>query len=360
MKNTFLMLFLQKPKVRCWKPNIYDFLMVWDPYKAGGSGVVQGPWAQNWARALLGPICFWIFWTARGASLANLGHFAKFWPRPNFQLFSKRFSLITHLPPEHGGANPCKKMLETSDNLPKPSQNQSPGTKNQNPCENITQICFIFGHFLVAQWSNMRISPAYCLLPPCLQGSTQNPCLARRRRKAPCGGEGFQKSQYWPKFPSIQNSVLALAESLVWRGRFSEITILARGFQAEGFSQFQPWIVCRQDILVCRQDLCWACRQDICCACSRDICCVSRQEICSLPRHPPGHCGHRGGRFTTDVLAADTTDVLPADTAHVLPADWCRKPNICELFLRFGTYSGPTPGMLGVGNPFSEKMFQKH
>ena len=29
--------------------------------------------------------------------------------------------------------------------------------------------------------------------------SIQNPCLARRWRQAPCGGEGFQKSQYWPK-----------------------------------------------------------------------------------------------------------------------------------------------------------------
>ena len=64
----------------------------------------------------------------------------------------------------------------------------------------------------IAQWLNMRISPASCLpaprpLPPslCLQGSIQNPCPARRWREAPCGAGGFQKSQYWPEFPSIQN-----------------------------------------------------------------------------------------------------------------------------------------------------------
>ena len=48
--------------------------------------------------------------------------------------------------------------------------------------------------------------------------------------EAPCGGEGFQKSQYWSKFPSIQNSAPAPASaaSPVQRGRFSAITILAK------------------------------------------------------------------------------------------------------------------------------------
>ena len=61
---------------------------------------------------------------------------------------------------------------------------------------------------------------------------------------------------------------------------------------------------------------------------------------------------------TTDVLAADTTDVLPADTTHVLPADkfGVGNPTFTNYFRGFG----PTPGMLGVGNPFSEKMMQKH
>ena len=73
------------------------------PPHAADPGPKIGP------RALLGPIFFFIFWVARGASLTNLGHFTKFRPGPNFQLFLERFSLITHLPPDHGGANPCKK-----------------------------------------------------------------------------------------------------------------------------------------------------------------------------------------------------------------------------------------------------------
>ena len=61
---------------------------------------------------------------------------------------------------------------------------------------------------------------------------------------------------------------------------------------------------------------------------------------------------------TTDVLAADTTDVLPADTTHVLPADkfGVGNPTCANYFRGFGA----RPGMLGVGNPFSEKMFQTH
>ena len=87
----------------------------------------------------------------------------------------------------------------------------------------------------VAQWSNMRISPAS--LPPGVHSKpVPGPALAespvRRGRfseitilaeillhskslagpllgEAPCGGEGFQKSQYWPEFPSIQNPCLA-------------------------------------------------------------------------------------------------------------------------------------------------------
>ena len=144
-------------------------------------------------------------------------------------------------------------MRETSENLPKPSKQLSPGTKNQNPRENFAQNCPFFEPISgaatpqpsgsnpdrspVAQWLNMRISPASCLPAPasqlpglCLQGSIQNLCPAWRWRKAPCGGGGFQKSQYWPKFPSIQKPLPgpALGGSPVRRGRFSEITILAR------------------------------------------------------------------------------------------------------------------------------------
>ena len=125
----------------------------------------------------------------------------------------------------------------------------------------------------VALWLNMRISPAYrlpgvggrlraagdvseitilaeiLLHSKCLAGPALAACPVRRGGfaeiailaqiplhskplpgpalgEAPCGGGGFQKSQYWLKFPSIQNSVPALAESPVRRGRFSEITIL--------------------------------------------------------------------------------------------------------------------------------------
>ena len=57
----------------------------------------------------IGPRPFWaqffflIFWMARGASLANLGHFAKFRVGSKFELFLERFSFITHLPPDHWG-----------------------------------------------------------------------------------------------------------------------------------------------------------------------------------------------------------------------------------------------------------------
>ena len=63
----------------------------------------RGPWAQNWAQALLGPFFFLIFWMARGGSLANLRHLANFWVGSKFQLFLERFCFITHLPPDHGG-----------------------------------------------------------------------------------------------------------------------------------------------------------------------------------------------------------------------------------------------------------------
>ena len=68
-------------------------------------------------------------------------------------------------------------------NLPKPSKKPSPGTKNQNPREILIQNCF-FANFwccntttwgsnpdrsLVAQWLNMRISPASCLPAPASQ-----------------------------------------------------------------------------------------------------------------------------------------------------------------------------------------------
>ena len=61
---------------------------------------------------------------------------------------------------------------------------------------------------------------------------------------------------------------------------------------------------------------------------------------------------------STDVLAADTTDVLPADTTHVLPVDKFGVGN--QTFAIYFLGFGPRPGMLGVGNPFSENMFQKH
>ena len=73
------------------------------PPHAAAPGPKIGP------RALLGPIFFWIFWMARGASLTNLGHFTKFWVGSKSKLFLERFSFITHLPPDHWGANPCKK-----------------------------------------------------------------------------------------------------------------------------------------------------------------------------------------------------------------------------------------------------------
>ena len=58
----------------------------------------------------------------------------------------------------------------------------------------------------------------------------------------------------------------------------------------------------------------------------------------------------------TDVVAADTTDVLPVDTTHVLPADKFGVGN--QTFTCYFLGLGPRPGMRGVGNPFSENMFQ--
>ena len=123
---------------------------------------------------------------------------------------------------------PVKKMRETSENLPKPSKNLPLAPKIKTLAKTSAKTVSFFEPISgvatpqpsasnpdrspVAQWLKMRISPASCLpapwpLPPglCLQGSIQNPCPARRRRKAPCSGEGFQKSQYWPKFPYIKN-----------------------------------------------------------------------------------------------------------------------------------------------------------
>ena len=74
------------------------------------------------------------------------------------------------------GLTPVQNMRETSKNLPKPSKKLSPGTKNQNPRENFTQHCPFFEPISgvatpqpsgsnpdrspIAQWLNMRISPA--------------------------------------------------------------------------------------------------------------------------------------------------------------------------------------------------------
>ena len=103
----------------CPTPNIQGL----DPKFQGLPPYAADPGPKIGPRALLGPIFFWIFWVARGASLTNLGHFTKFRPGPNFQLFLERFSLITHLPPDHGGANPCKKdaghLQEPTKTLPK-------------------------------------------------------------------------------------------------------------------------------------------------------------------------------------------------------------------------------------------------
>ena len=92
----------------------------------------------------------------------------------------------------------------------------------------------------VAQWLNMRISPASCLPAPslCLQGSIQNPCAARRRREAPCGAGGFQKSQYWPEFPSIPNPCLARR----WR---------QAPCGGEGFQKSQYWPKLRLVYKIC-------------------------------------------------------------------------------------------------------------
>ena len=116
-------------------------------------------------------------------------------------------------------------MRETPENLPKPFKKQSPIPENKT----LTQTSKTCARFAtnysvatpqssgsnpdrspVAQWgkhAELSFLPAPRPLSPslCLQGSAQNPCPARRRRKAPCGGEGVQKSQYWLKFASIQN-----------------------------------------------------------------------------------------------------------------------------------------------------------
>ena len=83
------------------------------------------------------------------------------------------------------GANPHKKMRATSENLLKPSKNLFPGTKNQNPRKNCAQISPFVEQTSgvatpqpsgsnpdrspVAQWLNMRISPASCLPGPASQ-----------------------------------------------------------------------------------------------------------------------------------------------------------------------------------------------
>ena len=108
------------------------------PPHAADPGPKIGP------RALLGPIFFWIVWVARGASLTNLGHFTKFGVGPNFQLFLERFSFITHLPPDHWGANPCKKHAGDLQE----QQKSSPGTKNQNPRENFAHNGTFWGQLL--------------------------------------------------------------------------------------------------------------------------------------------------------------------------------------------------------------------
>ena len=85
--------------------------------------VTLGPWAQIWAWAQNFKI---FFGGARGASPCHLAHFMKFGPRPNFQLFRKRFCLITHLPPDQWVGQPLTKNLRaTHENLAKPLETSS-------------------------------------------------------------------------------------------------------------------------------------------------------------------------------------------------------------------------------------------
>ena len=73
-----------------------------------------------------------IFGGAWGTSPCHLAHFMKFGPRPNFELFRKRFYLITRLSSDQWEGQPLTKNLrETHENLAKPLGSSSHVATNQ-------------------------------------------------------------------------------------------------------------------------------------------------------------------------------------------------------------------------------------
>ena len=120
-------------------------------------------------------------------------------------------------------------MRETSKNLPKPSKKLSPGTKNQNPRENFAPNGTFFwttsgvatpqpsgsnpDRSPIAQWLNMRISPASCLPAPasrlpglCLPASASRGPFKTRARpgvggKPRAAGEVFRNHNTGPNSP---------------------------------------------------------------------------------------------------------------------------------------------------------------
>ena len=124
-------------------------------------------------------------------------------------------------------------MRETSEHVPKPSKKSSPGTKNQNPRENLAQICPFFEQISgvatpqpsgsnpdrspVAQWLNMRISPASCLPAPASQlpaSASRGPFRILARPgvggKPRAAGEVFRNHNTGPNSPPFK--------TLAWPG----------------------------------------------------------------------------------------------------------------------------------------------
>ena len=135
---------------------------------------------------------------------------------------------------------PIIKMRETSENLLKHSQNPSLAIKNQNPRENFAHNCLLLCNFCVAtsqswgsnpdrspvaQWLNMRISPAS--LPP---GVHSKPVPVPASAESPVRRGRFSEITILARIPFHSKPLPgpALAASPVRRGRFSEITILAQ------------------------------------------------------------------------------------------------------------------------------------
>ena len=123
--------------------------------------VTVGPMGPN-----LGPGPFWaqyfflIFWVARGTSLTKLGHFTKFWSGSNFKLFWERFSLITHLPPDHWGANPCKKhagdLREPAETL----QKSTPWHQKSKPSrKHLSNLVLFWANFWCCNTTTLREQP---------------------------------------------------------------------------------------------------------------------------------------------------------------------------------------------------------